>query len=91
LEFATDISRPIVVVGYNVQIEAAGPRRLNGALLLDRDSVVLATTGPFTVGHVSYWCGGSANAEAFRVGAMPQVAEQLAPRVVYVASTKEFL
>jgi hypothetical protein len=80
------ISRPVVVIGYNVRITAPAGTAFNGALLLDPSSS-MATSGPLTVGHLSYWAGTTTIPQNAAVaGAMPLAAEAIAPRVVYVAT-----
>jgi hypothetical protein len=91
LRIETDLVRPVVIVSYNVEVSTAGPRVVNGALLLDQNCRVSGTTGPITTGHVSYSASGEVNPDAFRLQAMSEAAEALAPRVVYVASSKAFL
>jgi|GEM_PF-2851755 len=93
LIFTTAIHRPMVLIGYHVSLEAASPIILNGAVLLDRDSVVGVTAGPFTVGHVSYWQGTGTKvaADAFRPGPLPTEVADLVPRVVYAVATEATL
>lgn len=88
--FATAITRPFVLIGYHVALEASFPTTLNGAIFLDRDSLVNSAEGPFTVGHLSYWQGnaGKVAVNAFRPGALPQEIESLVPRVVYAVANE---
>jgi hypothetical protein len=80
------ISRPVVLIGYNVRIVPQPGAALNGALLLDPTSSI-APNEPLTVGHLSYWAGTSAiPVGSIVTGPMPAAAEVIAPRVVYVAT-----
>jgi hypothetical protein len=83
--FTSAITRPVVLIGYHISLEAGNPTALNGAVFLDRESVVRSAMGPFTVGHVSYWQGngGGVAVNAFRPGTLPSAVETLVPRVVY--------
>lgn len=91
LTIASSLQRPVVLVCYHASIETSAAVTVNGALVLDRDCVVSAGAGPLTVGHLSYWGGGPISTDAFRLGAMPETAENLMPRVVYVASSRNLL
>jgi hypothetical protein len=80
------ISRPVVIIGYNVRVVAQPGAALNGALFLDPASSI-APNGPLTVGHLSYWAGTVAiPLNSVVTGQMPAAAEMIAPRVVYVAT-----
>lgn len=91
LALATDIARPVVIVCYNVDVTASGARRVNGALLLDHSCRVSSSVGPITAGHLSYSSSGHVSPDAFRLHAMSETAEALAPRVVYVATSRTVL
>jgi len=93
LVFTTAITRPFVLIGYHVVLEASSPITLNGAVFLDRDSVVNSVAGPFTVGHLSYWLGnaGKIAVNAFRPGALPEEIEGFVPRVVYAVVNEKAL
>lgn len=80
------ISRPVVIIGYNVRVIGEPSTGINGALFLDTNATV-DPTNAISVGHLSYWAGSTGiPANAFSITAMPTAAEALAPRVVYVAS-----
>jgi len=91
--FSGPITRPFVLVGYHISIEASSAISLNGAIFLDRDSSVPPTAGPFTIGHLSYWQGAASKVavNAFRPGSLPAEIESLVPRVVYAVASEETL
>ncbi|HVU32639.1 MAG TPA: hypothetical protein VHE61_04345 [Opitutaceae bacterium] len=80
------ITRPVVIIGYNVRMAVDSGAIINGALFLDPASSLTAS-GPVRVGHLSYWAG-STNVipTGLACGDMPSQAEALAPRVMYVAT-----
>lgn len=90
LELDTPLQRPLVLICYHVQITAVSGCSVNGALLLDPQCQFPAVE-PLTVGHASYWGGGVISGDVFRTTSMPASAENLAPRVVYVATSKAAL
>lgn len=80
------ITRPIVIVGYNVRVSAAPGCAVRGALLLNPTSG-FAAGATLTIGHLSYWAGTPGMAQvALATDTMPDAAEAIAPRVVYVAT-----
>jgi hypothetical protein len=81
------IARPLVLIGFNLRVTAAGGAAINGAIFLDPVSTFTATA-PISVGHLSYWAGSSAvdTTNVVASAALPASAELLAPRVVYVAT-----
>jgi hypothetical protein len=80
------ITRPIVVIGYNVRLSVAAGTAINGAIFLDPDSSMVAG-GKFSVGHLSYWAGSTGVPEGLVVaGPLPAAARHIAPRVAYVAT-----
>lgn len=80
------ISRPVVVVGCNVAVELAPGMAVDGALLLDPASTLVAT-GPVSLGHLSYWAGATnVSSGQVRTRSLPPAAELIAPRVVYCAT-----
>lgn len=80
------VSRPLVVVGYNIRVEATPGSALNGGLLLDPASS-FAPGPPLSVGHLSYWAGSSqVSAASVTPGELPRSAEHIAPRVIYVSA-----
>ncbi len=93
VNFAGSIQRPVVLVGYNIQVTAAPNVRLAGALFLDPLSSVAGGTGPLSAGHLSYSrrTGGVPPGAVQVGGAVPLSAEALAPRVIYVATTQQRL
>ena len=91
LHIATPISRPVVIVGYNVSLSGIPGVTVNGAILLDPECSVPATAGPLTVGHLSHAAGGAVSPDAFRIRAISGLAEQIAPRVTYVATKQVFM
>lgn len=91
LQLATSLQRPVILVCYHAQLSAAAGTSVNGAFLFDKDSVASPAAGPVQVGHISYWSGGSVSPNAFRLTSWSREAEELAPRVIYVATSKAFL
>jgi hypothetical protein len=93
VNFTGSIQRPVVLVGYNIQVTAAPNVGLAGALFLDPLSSVAAGTGPLLAGHLSYsHRAGGVPAGTVQTGVpLPLSAEALAPRVIYVATTQQRL
>jgi hypothetical protein len=88
VNFSASITRPIVLIGWHVQLTSSSPVKINGAVLLDRESTVSVSAGPFTVGHLSCWAGGAVDPDAFRIATMPLEAEPMVPRAVYAATRR---
>lgn len=91
VQLGSAIQRPVVLVCYHGQLDAPPNLTVNGALLLDRDCTVSSSVAPLVVGHVSYWGGSAISPDLFRLRTMPQSAENLVPRVLYVAVSRGFL
>jgi hypothetical protein len=83
------VTRPVLIIGYNLRVMAEPNASLRGALLLDPASALPATGNSLNVAHLSYWAGTSTvAATAVTTGmTLPAGVEAMAPRVVYVAST----
>lgn len=80
------ITRPVVVIGYNVRVSAPSGTAVNGALFLDPASSIAPGT-VLTAGHLSYWAGTTGiPRNAVNIGPLPAAARLIAPRVVYVAT-----
>lgn len=93
VNFAGSLVRPVVIIGYNIQVAAGSAVSINGALILDPSSSLPAGVGPITVGHLSYYAG-STSVFASSVqssGSMPLAAEPLAPRINYVVTSSQRL
>jgi hypothetical protein len=82
------VQRPVVLIGFNVQLEAAPGALWKGAVFLDRtSSFVAGLNGPLRLGHLSYAAGSRrVSAQAVLVDqALPETLEAVSPQVHYAA------
>jgi hypothetical protein len=83
----SSVSRPVILIGFNLRLSASASVIWNGALFLDPRCELSAAPGGIHAAHFSYAAGGTNVHETSVVADLPldPGLEQIGPRVVHVA------